>query len=78
MVLGTECLRSSKSNYHMITTTAIPFKERSLAAIPFTYLRGTYLLKATNLEVEEGSVVVVAVAVVAAAIILAIKILYKT
>ena len=76
MVLGTECLRSCKSNYHMITTTAIPFKERSLAAIPFTYLRGTYLLKATNLE--EGSVVVVAVAVVAAAIILAITILYKT
>jgi hypothetical protein len=60
----------------MITTTAIPFKERSLAAIPFTYLRGTYLLKATNLE--EGSVVVVAFVVVAAAIILAIKILYKT
>jgi hypothetical protein len=62
----------------MVTTTAIPFKERSLAAIPFIYLRGTYLLKATNLEIEEGSIVVVAAVVVAAAIILAIKILYIT
>jgi hypothetical protein len=59
VAVGTDCIYSCKSNYHMVTTTAIPFKERSLAAIPFIYLRGTYLLKATNLEIEEGSIVVV-------------------